>query len=130
MANITNNSLDLDINFDRNPLSGDVSVRKGEEAIKRALRNLVLLGANEKPFHPEIDSGIRNLLFELTDPVTIAEMKNRITEVIRRYEPRVAATIIDITDIIDRNEVRVAITFTIKNVPNIFTANVVMRRTR
>jgi phage baseplate assembly protein W len=130
MANITNNSLDLDINFDRNPLSGDVAVRRGEEAIKRALRNLILFGPNEKPFHPEINSGIRSLLFELTDPVTIMELKTRISEIIKKYEPRVDAAMIDLADVIDRNEVRITIRFTIKNVKNVFATTVAMKRIR
>ena len=62
MAKVQNTSSDLDINFDRNPLSGDVAMRRDEEAIKRSLKNLILLKRNEKPFHPEIYSGILDML--------------------------------------------------------------------
>jgi len=130
MSNIVNNSLDLDINFDRNPLSGDVAVRRGEEAIKRALRNLILLGPNEKPFHPEINSGIRNLLFELADPISVLEIKRRISDIIRTYEPRVNGAVVDIAHVIDRNEIRITIRFTIRNVENVFTTTVAMKRLR
>jgi len=130
MAKITNTSIDLDINFDMNPLSGDVALRKDEEAIKRSLRNLLLFRRGEKPFHPEIYSGIQDILFELTDPVALIELKKRIANMIRAYEPRVSAAAVDVVDVIDRNEVRVTIFFTIRNVQRQFSTTVALKRLR
>ena len=114
MAKVQNTSSDLDINFDRNPLSGDVAMRRDEEAIKRSLKNLILLKRNEKPFHPEIYSGILDMLFELVDPLTVIEVKKRISDTIRNYEPRVNTAVVDVADVIDKNEIRITIHFTIK----------------
>lgn len=130
MANITNTSIDLDINFDRNPLSGDVALRKDEEAIKRSLRNLLLYRKGEKPFHPEIYSGIQDMLFELTDPVTVAEMRNRIGNMIKAYEPRVTSAAVEVVDVIDKNEVRITIRFTIRNIQRVFSTTVALKRLR
>jgi phage baseplate assembly protein W len=126
----TNTSIDLDINFDKNPLSGDVALRKDEEAIKRSLRNLLLFRRGEKPFHPEINAGIQDMLFELTDPVTVAEMRNRIGNMIKAYEPRITSASIEVVDVIDKNEVRITIRFTIRNVQRIFTTTVALKRLR
>jgi len=130
MAKIPNTSIDLDINFDRNPLSGDVALRKDEEAIKRSIRNLILLRGNEKPFHPEINSGIQDMLFELIDPITVVEAKKRISDMIRNYEPRVASAVVDVADVIDRNEIRISIRFTIKNVQRVFSTTIALARLR
>lgn len=130
MAKTQNTSIDLDINFDRNPLSGDVALRRDEEAIKRSLRNLLLYRRGEKPFHPEISSGIQDLLFELVDPVMLIELKRRIGDTIQRYEPRVSNAIVDVVDVIDRNEIRVTIHFTIKNVQKVFSTTVALQRLR
>ena len=130
MAKIQNTSIDLDINFDRNPLSGDVALRKDEEAIKRSIRNLLLLRRNEKPFHPEIYSGIQDMLFELVDPLTVIEVKKRISDTIRNYEPRVNTAVVDVADVIDRNEIRITIHFTIKNVQRVFSTTVAVTRLR
>ena len=130
MAKAQDTSIDLDINFDRNPLSGDVALRKDEEAIKRSLRNLLLYRRGEKPFHPEISSGIQDLLFELVDPVMLIELKRRIGDTIQRYEPRVSNAIVDVVDVIDRNEIRVTIHFTIKNVQKVFSTTVALQRLR
>jgi phage baseplate assembly protein W len=130
MAKAENTSCDLDINFDRNLLSGDVAVRKDEEAIKRSLRNLLLLRRGEKPFHPEISSGIQDLLFELVDPITVIELKSRIANAIRQYEPRVNEAAVDVVDVLDKNEVRITIRFTIKNVQRVFSTTVALERLR
>jgi len=130
MAKIPNTSIDLDITFDRNPLSGDVAIRKDEEAIKRSIRNLFLLRGNEKPFHPEINSGIQDMLFELIDPITVVEAKKRISDMIRNYEPRVASAVVDVADVIDRNEIRISIRFTIKNVQRVFSTTIALARLR
>jgi hypothetical protein len=130
MAKATNTSIDLDINFDRNPLSNDVALRRDEEAIKRSLRNLILLRKNEKPFHPEISSGVQDILFELVDPIAVVELKKRIANMIRVYETRVNAATIDIVDVLDKNEIRITIHFTIKNVQRLFSTTVALQRLR
>lgn len=130
MAKVSNTSIDIDINFDRNILSGDVALRKDEEAIKRSLRNLIQFRRGEKPFHPEISSGVQDMLFELVNPITVMELKRRISEMIKRYEPRVLDAIVDVADVIDQNEIRITIHFTIRNVQRVFSTSVGMKRLR
>jgi phage baseplate assembly protein W len=130
MAAFNENSADLDINFERNLFTNDVSLKVGEEAIRRALKNLVFLKANEKPFHPEINAGVVDLLFENADPIIIEEIKRRIRQVIQKYEPRVTKTAIDMQYNLDRNIVTVKILYTIRNVPTVFTADLTLQRTR
>lgn len=124
------NALDLDINFDKNPLSGDVTVRTGEEAIRRALKNLMLLKRGEKPFHPEISSGIQDMLFELVDPIMVIEMKSKIADMIRRYEPRIDGAAVTILDVIDKNEIRITVQFTIRNIQQVYSTTIAMTRLR
>ena len=69
---------DLNLNFSRNPVTADVATVTDAQDVKRAVRNLVLLNPGEKPFHPEIGTGIRSMLFELVTPPVIQTMKNRI----------------------------------------------------
>lgn len=130
MLKSQNTSIDLDINFDRNLLSGDVALRRDEEAIKRSLRNLILYRRGEKPFHPEISSGVQDMLFELIEPIMVIELKKRISEVIRNYEKRVSNAIVDIVDVLDRNEIRITIHFTIRNVQRVFSTTIALQRLR
>ena len=56
---------DLDLFFGKKSSNSDVSEVTDIQAVKRSIRNLVLLNTYEKPFHPEISSGVRDMLFEL-----------------------------------------------------------------
>ena len=119
-AQATNNSTrsnktysDLNLNFTKNPATNDVARLTDIEAVKRAVRNLVLTNEFERPFHPEIGSDIRSLLFENMTPVVEVLLKDRIKETIDVYEPRAELTGIQVFDEIDNNQYRVIINFTV-----------------
>lgn len=122
--------LDIDINFDKNPVTKDVAVRKDEEAVKRALRNLVLYGRNDKPFHPEISAGIVDLLFANPDPLTMRDIKNKLQYIIEKYEPRVKTANINVVHVIDSGTLRITIEFTIANSNRLLTTTVNLERLR
>jgi phage baseplate assembly protein W len=130
MSQFNGNSADLDINFERNLFTNDVTLKTGEAAVRRALKNLILLKSNEKPFHPEINSGVTDLLFENANPILMEEIKRRIRQTIVRFEPRVSQVKIDMEYNLDRNYVTVKILYTIKNVSQVFTADLTLQRTR
>ena len=56
---------DLDLSFGRNTVTNDVNKLTDVEAVKRSVRNLINTSHFERPFHPEIGSSVRALLFEL-----------------------------------------------------------------
>ena len=130
MSQFNGNAADLDINFERNIFTNDVVLKTGEEAIRRAVKSLILLKSNEKPFHPEINSGVNDLLFENADPITIEEIKRRIRQTILRFEPRISEVKIDMEYNIDKIYVVVKILYTIKNVRQVFTTSLTLQRTR
>ena len=55
---------DIDLNFGRNPVTNDIAKVEDVNAVKRSVRNLIQTNFYERPFHPELGSGIRDLLFE------------------------------------------------------------------
>jgi hypothetical protein len=113
---------DLNLFFTRNPVTSDVSVVTDVQAIKRSVRNLVLLNPGEKPFHPEIGTGIRGALFENVTPPIRELIRNRIVEVLTIYEPRISVEEVTFNDPdnqrLDNNELNCSISFSIKNSPN------------
>jgi phage baseplate assembly protein W len=114
---------DLNLYFTRNPVTSDVSTVTDVQDIKRAVRNIVLLNPGEKPFHPEIGTGIRGALFENFTPPILQAMRDRIEAVVRRYEPRVTVQSVSFGDPdsqrMDNNELRCQISFVINNAPQI-----------
>jgi len=118
--NITRNVrqyTDLDLFFGKKSSNSDVQEITDVKAVKRSIRNLVLLNHYEKPFHPEIASGVRDMLFELMTPVTATILARKIEDVINNYEPR--ARLISVTALpnLDRNEYEVSIEFYVVNQP-------------
>ena len=118
--NITRNVrqyTDLDLFFGKKSSNSDVQEITDVKAVKRSIRNLVLLNHYEKPFHPEIASGVRDMLFELMTPVTAQILARKIEDVIQNFEPR--ARLISVTALpnLDRNEYEVTIEFYVVNQP-------------
>ena len=85
--------------------------------MKRAVRNLILLNVFEKPFHPEISSGVRDTLFENMTPVTAIILSRHIEDVIRNFEPRVDLVGVYAFPNLDKNQYDVSIEFYIINTP-------------
>ena len=108
---------DLDLFFAKRSRDKDVNVLSNVTAIKRSVRNLVLTNFYEKPFHPEIGSGVRELLFENANPLTSIAISQAITDVINNYEPRARLNSVTVFDNIDANEYQVTVNFTVVNGP-------------
>jgi phage baseplate assembly protein W len=108
---------DLDLFFGKKSSNSDIQDITDIKAVKRSIRNLVLLNHYEKPFHPEIASGVRDMLFELMTPVTAQILARKIEDVIQNFEPR--ARLISVTALpnLDRNEYEVTIEFYVVNQP-------------
>lgn len=130
MARNTRLFADLDINFKSHPATGDVTMRYDEEAIKQSIKNLVMTNHYERPFHPEIGSQLKALLFEPASPLLIISLKQAITNTINNFEPRVNLLGIDINFKPDNNAINVIITFTIVNTNRPIVLNLVLGRTR
>ena len=115
-SNSTRNSRkfrDLDLDFERNIVTNDVKVVEDVVAIKRSVRNLVQTNFYERPFHPELGCGVRELLFENFTPLTAVFIKRKIEEVLINYEPRINLTNVAVDDDQDRNRLVVDIYFRI-----------------
>ena len=108
---------DISLYFTRNPVTSDVSTVTDIQDIKRAVRHLVLLNPGEKPFHPEIGTGVRAALFQnFTAPIK-ALLSSRVQEQLRKYEPRIEVTNVSFNDNLDNNELSCKIEFNVINAP-------------
>lgn len=121
---------DLDLNFTAHPVTGDVARLYDENAIKRSVRNLLQTNNFERPFHSEIGSQIRALLFEPASPILNTMLKRVITDTITTFEPRVVVNSVTVSSNQDNNSLNVTLVFTIINTVNPVTMNVVLQRTR
>ena len=108
---------DLDLFFSKKQGSDDINKVTNVEAVKRSVRNLVLTNFYEKPFHPEIGSGVRDMLFENMSPVTAVVLARKVEDVIENFEPRARLIGVRALPNLDRNEYEVTIEFFVVNAP-------------
>ena len=108
---------DLDLFFGRKSSDSDISKVTDIQAVKRSIRNLVLLNVYEKPFHPEIAGGVREMLFELMTPITAQIIAQQVENVINNFEPRAKLVGVRVQPDLDRNLYALTIEFYVVNAP-------------
>ena len=68
---------DLDLDFGRNSVTNDVNKLEDAEAVKRSVRNLINTSHYERPFHPELGSNVRAMLFEPMTPLVALNLQRK-----------------------------------------------------
>jgi phage baseplate assembly protein W len=125
---------DLDLDFIPHPTTGDVVKKTGVDAIKRAVRNLILTNFYDRPFRSYIGSNAQKILFDNINPLTATFLKNAIRETIVNHEPRVelfnAPNDIIVNVNPDQNGYDVTISFIVLNRGEPVTINLFLERLR
>ena len=121
---------DLDLDFTKHPVTKDVSIKRDVEAIKRSVRNLIMTNPFERPFHPEIGSGITGLLFDNVAPTTADVLLSEIRLVMNNFEPRIELIDIGVLGDIDKNGYYIRIKFQPINIPDPVTLEFFLERLR
>tara|TARA_B100001029_G_scaffold12092_1_gene8138 strand:+ start:1213 stop:1602 length:390 start_codon:yes stop_codon:yes gene_type:complete len=104
MSLISKSFRDFSLTFEKNAVTNDVLSLKNEAAIKESVKNIVLYNFYEKPFNPFFGGNVIGLLFENSTPTLELEVKNRISNSVEIYEPRVTAVSVDVDFEEDRNQ--------------------------
>ena len=109
---------DLDLFFGKKSSNSDIQDITDVKAVKRSIRNLVLTNHYEKPFHPEIGSNLRGMLFENISPQMSHAISKEIDLLIRNFEPRAKLVQISTMPQFDRNAYAAKISFYVQNSPD------------
>lgn len=130
MSRATRTYSDIDFAFSK-AANNDLAVKYDENAVKQAVRNLVLTANYERPFHPEIGCQVHNLLFEHFTPVTEQIVKQTVYDVLTKFEPRIFVLSVETNSINDDdNRLNVSVTFRFRNDPRPITVNTFLNRVR
>lgn len=121
---------DLDLSFLVNPITGDVSKTVDVDAIKKSVINLIKIRKGDKPFHPEVSSGVMDLLFEPASPITAIRLEREIRRVIGTYDTRVSLNKVEVQLSQGGNGFHVSIEFFIRNVARPVNLNFSLDRLR
>ena len=104
---------DINLSFQRHPITKDVTVLKNENAIKRSVRNIVNTIPRERFFNPTLGSDVRSSLFNFVDYGTSSVIQKQIQIAIENFEPRVDNLQVNVFPRPDSNEFEVNVIFDI-----------------
>tara|TARA_B100001996_G_C18413102_1_gene497675 strand:+ start:259 stop:678 length:420 start_codon:yes stop_codon:yes gene_type:complete len=119
---------DVSIGLGMNRFTNDLGVVKNDNAIKQAIKNLVLTNRGEKPFQMDKGSRVTAMLFEQLDAFTCDAVEGEIINTIEQYEPRVQLTGVKTVPIYEGNKIAVTVQYKIVGQPIVETINFVLQR--
>ena len=121
---------DLNLDFQKNTATSDIQKLTDVEAVKRSVRNLINTNHYERPFHPEIGSNLRAMLFENITPQITHVISKQIELLIKNYEPRCRLVQVNTQPMFDRNGYACQISFYVVNYPEPVTVETFLERLR
>lgn len=121
---------DIDLTLAVKPTSGEIYKKSNGNAVKQAVKTLILTNLLEKPFRPDFGGDLRSQLFDLADRGKSAVLKRNIRETIEIYEPRAEILEIDVNLQPDRNSLDVTLKFKVVNTEEETTFTTTLARLR
>ena len=104
---------DISLSFVPHPVTKDLQVLKNENAIRRAVRNIVETIPTERFFNSLLGSDVRRSLFEFVDFGTASIIQDQILIAIENFEERVDNVIVEVDPQPDTNTFNVTVIFDI-----------------
>lgn len=120
---------DIDLSFTAKP-NGELYIKKDADAVKQAVKNLIMTNYFEKPFQPFYGSNVSAYLFELADVDDVSTIESDIRQAIKKYEPRAEVTRVKVNIRPDQNSLDVSIDFKVINSDELITFTTVLSRLR
>lgn len=87
---------DLNIFFNKNQETGDISFSTGNSAIVQSMKNIVLTKKGERPFNQYFGTSIVNILFDTPTYAELAFLRSEIKTALESLEPRITVNSVDI----------------------------------
>jgi len=121
---------DFKKDLEKSPISSDLTLYKNEDAVKEAIKNLLLTDKGERLMQPNLGGNIKAMLFENLNPGTLKLIEEQVRSTIELHEPRADLIDVTVTSNIDDNIVKITIEFYISSNQQPLTLSVFLERTR
>lgn len=118
---------DFLMNFDVNPITGNLARVTNENTIKQQFRNRILTNRGERFYNITFGSTIKSRLFDLFTPESVDDIRQSI-ESAAKQEERINLQKIDIFE--EDDGIRVDITFSMINIPDVQNLSILLKRIR
>lgn len=120
--------VDIDMSFNRHPVTGDVVKKVGVRAVQQSVRNIVMTSLTEWETMPEMGAGVYRTLGENTNPTIQVDVKNKIEDALTQYEPRAEVDTVTVSLSSDYHQLQISIVFYVTNYPDPVTETIFMKR--
>jgi phage baseplate assembly protein W len=80
---------DIDLRLRLNPNTGDILAREDNDAVKNAVKNIILTQKGEAMFNTAFGTNLRKLLFSPISHFVVLRITKQIEFAIENFEPRV-----------------------------------------
>ena len=131
LSKISRGFRDISLSFKRHPVTNDLLPLKNEDAIKRAVQNLVRIKIGEVFFRNDIGTRITGSLFELANDDLVDPISTEIETVITNFEPRVNLKNVNVNSRPEDNALDIEISYNIVGLSlPIQTINFILEPTR
>jgi phage baseplate assembly protein W len=104
---------DISLSFEPHPVTKDLPILKNENAIRRAVRNIVETIPTERFFNSLLGSDVRRSLFEFVDFGTASVIQDQIQIAVENFEERIENLVVQVDPIPDENTFNVTVIFDI-----------------
>ena len=121
---------DFKKDMEKSPVSSDITVRKDEDSVKEAIKNLLLTDRGERLMQPNLGGHLKAMLFENITPGVLKTIEDQVRTTLDIYEPRAELLDVSVSSLVDDNTVRVRVDFMIRNQSNPISVDVFLERTR
>lgn len=122
---------DIDLKFNRHPVTGDVSARSGNRALLQSVRNICMTAFGDWQADRRMGSASTAQLGENNSPLFLVQLKDDLTRAIEEHEPRVeVAEVLAKSDATNYNAIRVRVDFYPLNEDEVVTLDEVLERTK
>ena len=120
---------DIDYQFSANPMTGDVSVKTNEQAIRQQVLTTIGTQTFERPFNPSFGSNIRQYLFEPIHAITAELIRSEIYQVVTTHVPQARIQKVTIVPNAAQNRYDITVELQPKNL-QVFTIDTLLERIR
>jgi phage baseplate assembly protein W len=121
---------DFSVDFSKNPITGALARLTNEDSVKQSIKILVFSMLGEWPHANRLGCAVHKQLFEMADDITASVMQTTVTEVLKKYEPRIGFLKVNIINDADNHQYTINILFTLQNTTGISSVNMILKRIR
>lgn len=124
-----NQRFDIDMGFSVHPLTKDLVIKRGKNAIKQSLKNIVFTSFYDRGFNIEFGANVYKQLFETDSFLTAKVVQTDLINAIKNFEPDAELSENPVV-VIDENTLYVEILYTIFNSTEIQNLKIEVERIR